>query len=66
MTKFPILEIRKQRALIYGTFTIFRAKKNGAPFLKTECKWWKGINGCMIQTKTIRIIFLFRRRELKM
>ncbi|GHF92282.1 hypothetical protein GCM10018783_73950 [Streptomyces griseosporeus] len=65
MTKYPIIEIKKKRALIYRGFVIFRAKPNGGPYLKHEAKWWKGINGCMIQFRNTRITFLFRRRSLK-
>jgi len=64
MYKLPILEVTKKRAVTYGPVTIFRAKKNGLPYLKTEVKWWRGINGIMIQIRGTRISFLFRRRTL--
>jgi hypothetical protein len=71
VTKYPIVQIRRRKYTIFRPgITLFRAKKNGGPFLKTEVKAWKGINGCLIlipsKTKDdIQIIFLFRRRKLK-
>lgn len=65
MYKFPILNVRQKRPTIYGRFTIFYAKKNGGPFLKHEKKTWWDINGCMIHTKKLRIVFMFKRRVLK-
>lgn len=62
MYKHPIFQIKKQRSLIYNGFTIFRSKKDGSPYLLEEGKWWEGINGCMIQVRNTRVVFVFRRR----
>lgn len=64
-TKHPILEIKRKRPMSYRGLVIFRAKKNGCPFLIHEMKWWRGINGCLLQVGNVRIIFLFRRRVLR-
>lgn len=62
--KYPILEIKKRRALIYGPFTVFRAKSNGSPFLIDEKTTWRDVNGFMIQIKGYRITIMFKRRVL--
>ncbi len=49
-----------KRKSLYGKFTIFYAEKGGGLVLRGE-RSWKKINGCMVQLKGHRWIFLFRR-----
>jgi hypothetical protein len=57
-----MITIQKKHLSIYGRFTIFRAAKNGSPLPVETPKRIRDINGFMIQTKTRKIIVVFRRR----
>jgi hypothetical protein len=64
MTRRPIIQYKRwdRPWTIYGPFTVFRARKDGSPLLKTEVRPLRDINGFMIQTKKRRIMVEFRRR----
>lgn len=71
MTTYPILKVKRRKYTLFRPgITLFRAKKNGGPYLRDEVKWYRGINGCLIRVPSrkkddLQIIFLFRRRTLK-